>query len=714
MKQWIISLIILIFLLVAFSCNTTNSVDYYETKKIPVLDMYFANEVIDNYRWLEDDLSKETGEWVKNQNTTTFDYLNKIPFREKLKDRLKKLWDYEKISAPFKEGNYTYYFKNSGLQNQRVLYRSSESSNLEVFLDPNTFSNDGTTSLAGLSFSKDGTMLAYSISEGGSDWRKIITISTETKELVEDTIVDVKFSGVSWSYNHGFYYSSYDKPEGSELSGKTDQHKLYFHKLGTSQEKDELIFGGTPDQKNRYIRGYVSDDDRFLIIDAAKRTSGNKLFIKDLKNSSEIKTIVNDYNSNTSLIDNLGNKLFLVTDHNSPNNRMVTVDFDNLNKSNWKDFIAESDFVISLSKAGGFFFAKYMIDAISKVYQYDYNGNLLREINLPGIGTASGFSAKNNQKELYFSFSNYYTPATTYKLNIKSGIYQEFWKPSIDFISSDYKSEQIFYSSKDGTKVPMIITYKKGIELNGKNPTILYGYGGFNISRTPGFSVANAVWMEQGGVYAVPNIRGGGEYGKKWHDAGVQTNKQNVFDDFIASAEYLIENNYTSRDFLAIRGGSNGGLLVGATMTQRPDLIKVALPAVGVLDMLRYHKFTAGAGWAYDYGTSEQSEEMFNYLKGYSPIHNVNKNTIYPATLITTGDHDDRVVPAHSFKFAAELQEKDSGLNPILIRIETNAGHGSGTPISKTIDQYADIFGFTLYNMGYKVLPEKTKNPIKG
>ena len=713
-KQWSFSILIFVFSFFVFSCSSNNSIDYHKTNKIPVVDTYYDSEVIDNYRWLEDDLSKETGEWVKNQNSTTFNYLNKIPFREELKDRLKKLWDYEKISAPFKEGNYTYYFKNSGLQNQRVLYRSSESSDLEVFLDPNTFSNDGTTSLAGLSFSKDGGMLAYSISESGSDWRKIITISTETKELVEDTIVDVKFSGVSWRYNEGFYYSSYDKPKGSELSGKTDQHKLYFHKLGTSQEKDELIFGGTPDQKNRYLRGYVSDDDRFLIIDAAKRTSGNKLFIKDLKNSSEIKTIVNDYNSNTSLIDNLGNKLFLVTDHNSPNNRMVTVDFDNLNKSIWKDFIAESDFVLSLSKAGGFFFAKYMIDAISKVYQYDYKGNLLREINLPGIGTASGFSAKNNQKELYFSFSNYYTPATTYKLNIKSGIYQEFWKPSIDFNSSDYKSEQIFYSSKDGTKVPMIITYKKGVELNGKNPTILYGYGGFNISRTPGFSVANAVWMEQGGVYAVPNIRGGGEYGKKWHDAGVQTNKQNVFDDFIAAAEYLIKNNFTSRDFLAIRGGSNGGLLVGATMTQRPDLMKVALPAVGVLDMLRYHKFTAGAGWAYDYGTSEQSKEMFNYLKGYSPIHNVNENTIYPATLITTGDHDDRVVPAHSFKFAAELQEKDSGLNPILIRIETNAGHGSGTPISKTIDQYADIFGFTLYNMGYRVLPEKTKSPVKG
>ena len=634
-KQWSFSIFIFIFSLFVFSCSSNNSIDYHKTNKIPVVDTYYDSEVIDNYRWLEDDLSQETGEWVKSQNTTTFDYLNKIPFREELKERLKKLWDYEKISAPFKEGNYTYYFKNSGLQNQRVLYRSSESSDLEVFLDPNTFSNDGTTSLAGLSFSKDGTMLAYSISEGGSDWRKIITISTETKKLVEDTIVDVKFSGVSWKYNDGFYYSSYDKPKGSELSEKTDQHKLYFHKLGTSQEKDKLIFGGTPEEKNRYVRGFVTNDNRFLIIDAAKRTSGNKLFIKDLKNSSEIKTIVNDYDSNTSLIDNLGSKLFLFTDDNSPNNRVVTVDFGDLNKSNWKDFIAESDFVLSLSKAGGFFFAKYMVDAISKVYQYDYKGNLLREINLPGIGTASGFSAKNNQKELYFSFSNYYTPATTYKLDIKSGDYQEFWKPSIDFNSSNYSSKQIFYLSKDGTKVPMIITYKKGIELNGKNPTILYGYGGFNISRTPGFSVANAVWMEQGGVYAVPNIRGGGEYGKKWHDGGVQTNKQNVFDDFIAAAEYLIENNYTSKDFLAIRGGSNGGLLVGATMTQRPDLMKVALPAVGVLDMLRYHKFTAGAGWAYDYGTSEQSEEMFKYLKGYSPIHNVVKNTIYPATLIT-------------------------------------------------------------------------------
>ena len=401
-NQWIASLIILIFLSIIFSCNTNNSVDYYKTIKVPVVDTYFDNEVIDNYRWLEDDLSAETADWVDNQNTTTFNYLEKIPFREELKNRLESLWDYEKISAPFKEGDYTYFFKNSGLQNQRVLYRSSDKTDLEVFLDPNSFSLDGTTSLAGLSFSKDGTMLAYSISEGGSDWRKIITINAETKELVEDTIVDVKFSGVSWSYNDGFYYSSYDKPVGSELSGKTDQHKLYFHKLGTSQEKDELIFGGTADQKNRYVRGYVTDDDRFLIIDAAKRTSGNKLFIKDLKDSSEIKPIVDDYSSNTSLIDNVGSKLFLVTNHNSPNNKMVTVDFDDLDESNWKDFISETSFVLSLSKGGGYFFARYMIDAISKVYQYDYKGKLLREINLPGIGTASGFSANNNQKDFYY------------------------------------------------------------------------------------------------------------------------------------------------------------------------------------------------------------------------------------------------------------------------------------------------------------------------
>ena len=703
-----------ICLILFSSCNFNKVVDYQKTKKIPVVDTYYGNEIIDNYRWLEDDLSKETGEWVDNQNQTTFNYLEKIPYREELKNRLKNLWDYEKVSAPFKHGQYTYVFKNSGLQNQRVLYRSGNDLQQELFLDPNKFSEDGTTSLAGLSFSKDGSLLSYSISESGSDWRKIITIETETKKIIEDTLVDVKFSGVSWRSNDGFYYSSYDKPKGSELSEKTDQHKLYYHKLGTSQSEDKLIYGGNIDEKNRYVRGYVTDDNRFLIIDAAKRTSGNKLFIKDLTTDSEIKPIVNDYNSNTSLIHNIGNKLFLVTDYNTPNKKVVTVNYNDLDVSKWNDFIPETEFVLNISKAGGYFFARYMIDAISKVYQLDYKGKLIREIELPGIGTASGFNAKKNDKELYFSFTNYYTPSTIYKLNIESGEYENYWTPSIDFDPNNYESKQIFYNSKDGTKVPMIITHKKGIELNGQNPTILYGYGGFNISRTPRFSVPNIVWMEQGGIYAVPNIRGGGEYGKKWHDAGTKTQKQNVFDDFIAAAEYLIDNSYTSSKFLAIRGGSNGGLLVGATMTQRPDLMKVALPAVGVLDMLRYHKFTSGAGWAYDYGTSEQSEEMFNYLRGYSPVHNVKSNTAYPATLITTGDHDDRVVPAHSFKFAAELQSKDSGINPVLIRVEKNAGHGSGTPINKTIDQYADIFGFTLYNMGYLVLPEKTKTPIKG
>ena len=703
-----------ICLILFSSCNFNKVVDYQKTKKIPVVDTYYGNEIIDNYRWLEDDLSKETGEWVDNQNQTTFNYLEKIPYREELKNRLKNLWDYEKVSAPFKHGQYTYVFKNSGLQNQRVLYRSGNDLQQELFLDPNKFSEDGTTSLAGLSFSKDGSLLSYSISESGSDWRKIITIETETKKIIEDTLVDVKFSGVSWRSNDGFYYSSYDKPKGSELSEKTDQHKLYYHKLGTSQSEDKLIYGGNIEEKNRYVRGYVTDDNRFLIIDAAKRTSGNKLFIKDLTTDSEIKPIVNDYNSNTSLIHNIGNKLFLVTDYNTPNKKVVTVNYNDLDVSKWNDFIPETEFVLNISKAGGYFFARYMIDAISKVYQLDYNGKLIREIELPGIGTASGFNAKKNDKELYFSFTNYYTPSTIYKLNIESGEYENYWTPSIDFDPNNYESKQIFYNSKDGTKVPMIITHKKGIELNGQNPTILYGYGGFNISRTPRFSVPNIVWMEQGGIYAVPNIRGGGEYGKKWHDAGTKTQKQNVFDDFIAAAEYLIDNNYTSSKFLAIRGGSNGGLLVGATMTQRPDLMKVALPAVGVLDMLRYHIFTSGAGWAYDYGTSEQSEEMFNYLRGYSPVHNVKSNTAYPATLITTGDHDDRVVPAHSFKFAAELQSKDSGINPVLIRVEKNAGHGSGTPINKTIDQYADIFGFTLYNMGYLVLPEKTKTPIKG
>ena len=689
--------------------NDTINLKYPNTKKVDSVDTYFGIKIQDPFRWLEDDRSPETESWVKEQNKTTFNYLDKIPFRKELKKRLEQLWNFEKLGSPFKEGDYVYFFKNDGLQNQNVLYRKKgEEAQAEVFLDPNSFSEDATTSLAGINFSKDGSIAAYSISEGGSDWRKVIVINAENKSIVEDTLVDIKFSGVSWRGNEGFFYSSYDKPEGSELSAKTDQHKLYYHKLGTPQKSDEVVFGGIPEEKHRYVGGYVTEDDRYLVVSAAVSTSGNKLFIKDLTQpESELMTILDTTDSDSQIIDNVGSKLFILTNRNAPNKKVVTVEAENPTPENWTDLIPETQNVLSVGTGGGYFFAEYMVDAISKVYQYNNQGKMLRQIALPGLGSAGGFGGKKKETELYFSFTNYNNPESIYKLDIKTGDYSLYWKPEIDFKPEDYVSTQVFYPSKDGTKIPMMITHKKGLPLNGQNPTILYGYGGFNISLTPAFSVINAVWMEQGGILAIPNLRGGGEYGKQWHDAGIKTQKQNVFDDFIAAAEYLIAEKFTSSDYLAIKGGSNGGLLVGATMTQRPDLIKVALPAVGVLDMLRYHTFTAGAGWAYDYGTSEDDLEMFNYLKDYSPVHNVRKGVKYPATLITTGDHDDRVVPAHSFKFAAELQDKQTGDNPTLIRIEVNAGHGAGTPVSKTIEQNVDIFGFTLFNMGFKELPNK-------
>ncbi|MFW0737657.1 prolyl oligopeptidase family serine peptidase [Flavobacterium sp. T12S277] len=683
-----------------------NKIQYPETKKGETVDVYFDTKVSDPYRWLEDDKSAETGAWVKAQNEVTYGYLDKIPFRDELKKRMEKLWNYEKISAPFLEGKFTYYSKNNGLQNQSVVYRKGKDGKEEVFLDPNTFSKDGTTSLGGLNFSKDGSKAAYAISEGGSDWRKVIIIDAISKKVLEDTLVDVKFSGVSWHGNSGFYYSSYDKPKGSELSAKTDQHKLYFHKLGTSQKEDKVIYGA--DQKRRYIGGYVTEDDKYLVISAANSTYGNELFIKDLtKANSPIVTIVDNFNSSNQIIENEGTKLFIETDLNAPNTRVVTVDVSNPKPENWKDFIKETKDILSPSTGGGFFFANYTKDAVSFVQQYDYSGKLIREIKLPAVGTAGGFGGKKEEKTLYYSFTNYTTPGTIYSFEPKSGKSEVYQKPKVDFKSEDYESKQVFYTSKDGTKIPMIITYKKGLKLDGKNPTILYGYGGFNVSLTPSFSIANAVWLENGGVYAVANLRGGGEYGKKWHDAGTKLQKQNVFDDFIAAGEYLIAQKYTSSDFLAIRGGSNGGLLVGATMTQRPDLMKVALPAVGVMDMLRYHTFTAGAGWAYDYGTSQDNKEMFEYLKGYSPVQNVKKGVQYPATMVTTGDHDDRVVPAHSFKFASELQEKQTGNNPVLIRIDVKAGHGAGKSVAATIQESVDIQAFTLYNMGFKALPKK-------
>ncbi len=704
------TLLIAIFILQQANAQKIEmNLKYPETKKVDSIDIYFETSVKDPYRWLEDDRSKETEAWVKSENDVTFDYLEKIPFRDKFKNRLTELWNYEKYSAPFKRGKYTYFYKNDGLQNQYVLYRQEGNEEPEIFLDPNNFSKEGTTSLGAVSFSKNGSKVAYSISEAGSDWRKIILLDVDSKEIMEDTIKDVKFSGISWYKNEGFYYSSYDKPKGSELSAKTDQHKLYYHRLGTSQSEDKVVFG--LENKRRYVGGYVTENQKFLVVTAATSTSGNELYIKDLSNAySELITVVDNFDSDNSVIDANESVLYISTNLNAPNKKIVKVHLKNLNPENWVDFIPETENVLSITTGSDFFFAKYMKDAISQVKQYDKSGKLVREIELPGIGTASGFSGKREDKTLYFTFSNYTTPSSIYSFDPKKGVSLLYKKSEIDFNSEDYETKQVFYTSKDGTKIPMFISYKKETKFNGKTPTILYGYGGFNISLTPSFSIRTAVWLEQGGIYAVANLRGGGEYGKDWHDAGTQMKKQNVFDDFIAAGEYLIEKKYTSSEYLAIFGGSNGGLLVGATMTQRPDLAKVAIPAVGVLDMLRYHTFTSGAGWAYDYGTSEQSKEMFDYLKGYSPLHNVKEGVQYPATFVTTGDHDDRVVPAHSFKFAAELQEKQTGENPVLIRIETNAGHGAGTPVSKTIDLYTDIFSFTLYNMGYKDLHTNIKN----
>ena len=683
--------------------NAQTKITYPETKKIDHVDTYFGEKINDPYRWLEDDRSAETEAWVKAQNVVTYDYLAQIPYRNQLKTRMEQLWNYEKISAPFKEGDYTYYYKNNGLQNQSVLYRKDKNGKEELFLDPNTFSKDGTTSLGGINFSKDGSLVAYSISEGGSDWRKVIVMEAKTKKIIGDTIVDVKFSGVSWYKNEGFYYSSYDKPVGSELSAKTDQHKLYYHKLNTPQKNDRLIFGG--DVKRRYVGGGVSEDENYLFITAANSTTGNELYYLDLsKPNSKIVTLIDNYENDNDVLDNKGSKIYLVTNYKAPNKRVVTFDLSNPAKENWKDCIAETENVLSPNTGSGSIFASYMKDAVSFIKQYDYNGKLVRDIQLPGVGTAGGFGGKEKETTLYFSFTNYVTPGTIYTFDPKTGKSEVYQKPKVDFNSANYESKQVFYTSKDGTKIPMIITYKKGTVLNGKNPTILYGYGGFNVSLTPSFSISNAVWLENGGVYAVANLRGGGEYGKVWHDAGTQLKKQNVFDDFIAAAEYLISEKYTSSDYLAIKGGSNGGLLVGAVMTQRPDLVKVALPAVGVLDMLRYHTFTAGAGWAYDYGTAEQSKEMFNYIKGYSPVHNVKSGVKYPATMVTTGDHDDRVVPAHSFKFAAELQDKQVGSNPVLIRIDVNAGHGAGKSVAATIQENVDLQVFTLFNMGIKSL----------
>ena len=680
-------------------------ITYPETPQVEIADTLHGEVIADPYRWLEDDLSEETEMWVKAQNEVTFSYLENIPFRSKLRKRLAELNDYEKITAPFKRGNNTYYFRNDGLQNQSVMYKILDNGEDEVYLDPNTFSEEGTTSLAGLHFTKDGAILAYQISEGGSDWRKIIVIDAETKEQIGDTLTGIKFSNVAWWGNKGFFYSTYERGEGSELSAKTERHRLFYHELGTPQSEDKVVFDGPDGESRRYVSASIAENDRYLTMTAANSTSGNELYIKDLsRDDNPFVRVVDNMDNNHSVVHIDIDTVYILTNLNAPNRRLVRVEAKDASLENWEDFIPESDMPLNASSGAGKIFASYLKDATSQIIQYDLKEGKEWEVELPTVGTAGGFSARWDDEQIYYTFTNYVYPSTIFKYDVNSGVSELYRKSDVLFDPEAFESKQIFYTSKDGTRIPMIMTYKRGIEMDGSNPTILYGYGGFNISLTPSFNTNIIAWLENGGVYAVANIRGGGEYGRAWHDAGIRSSKQNVFDDFIAAAEYLIEEGYTSSERLAISGGSNGGLLVGACMTQRPDLFAVALPAVGVLDMLRYHTFTAGAGWAYDYGTVDDSEEMFRYLLGYSPYHNLKTGQNYPATLITTADHDDRVVPAHSFKFAARLQEVNDGPNPTLIRIDVKAGHGAGKPTSMILDEQADKFAFTFWNMGIKSL----------
>jgi prolyl oligopeptidase len=695
------------------ACKSTPSTDFKPiTVKYPVAqkdstkDVYFGTTVADPYRWLENDTAENTMAWVKAENAVTKDYFSKIPFRGKIESRLKELWNYDSYSAPFKRGDYTYFYKKTGLQNQSVLYRQKEGDKEpEIFLDPNTFSSNGTTSLAGLEFTKDGKLCSYQISEGGSDWQKMIVMDAVTKKQIGDTMLDIKFSGMSWRKNEGFYYSSYEKPkEGSQLAGRTDQHKLFFHTLGQPQSQDKLVFGGSTTPR-RYISGDVTENGKWLVIYAANSTYGSEIFVQDLtKPDAPINSLTGDMNNASGIIAADDQYFYIQTDKGAPKGKIVTAPLADPKPANWKTLIAEQPEVLGAGTGGGNIFCVYLKDAITKVLQYDMTGKKIRDVQLPGLGSAYGFGAKEMDKELYFTFSSYTAPSTIYKMDIASGKSEVYKKSGVKFNSDEYESNQVFYSSKDGTKIPMIITHKKGVKLDGTNPTLLYAYGGFSISITPYFSTSAIILLENGGIYAVANLRGGGEYGEEWHNAGIKTKKQNVFDDFAAAAQYLVEQKYTSRDKLAIQGESNGGLLIGATITQHPDICKVAFPFVGVMDMLRYHKFTAGAGWAYDYGTAEDSKEMFEYLKGYSPVHNFKEGTSYPATLVATADHDDRVVPAHSFKFAATLQEKHKGENPVLISIETKAGHGSGRSMEQIIKAESDKWAFMFYNM--KVEPK--------
>jgi len=707
--------IFFVFLLITMlaSCskspNPETTANYPVTAKVDTIDTYFGIEVPDPYRWMENDTTRAVADWVKAENEVTFSYLNKINYREAVKDRLLELNNYEKLSSPFRQGEYYYFYKNTGLQNQSVLYRKKgEQGEPEVFLDPNAFSKDATTIMRGLSFSKDGSLLAFQIAKGGADRAEAVVMRTSDKSLVEDTIRNMKQSGISWKGNDGYYINRFEEGLKSNLAAKNEYQQLYYHKLGTLPSQDRVVFGDT--QKRRFVGGYLTEDERYLIITTSESTTGNELYVQDLsKPDSKILPIKTGFESDQSVIDNDGSKLIISTNLNAPNSKVVWVDASNPSFKNWKDLIPETENTLNTSTGGGKIFAHYLVDVKTQIKQYDLSGKLEREVELPAIGTAFGFGGWKDDQNLYYTFTSFTYPPTIFKYNIRSGNSTEYERPAVKFNPDDYETKQLFYPGKDGTKIPMFIVHKKGIVLNRKNPTWLYAYGGFSISLQPSFSTSRIVWLENGGIYAQPNLRGGGEYGEKWHKAGTLLNKQNVFDDFIAAGEYLINEKYTSSEYLAINGGSNGGLLIGAVMAQRPDLAKVAVPQVGVMDMLRYNKFTIGAAWATDYGTAEDSKEMFEYLKAYSPVHALKPGVKYPATLVTTADHDDRVVPAHSFKFAATLQENQAGPNPVLIRIDVNSAHGSSN-ITKSIDLIADYYSFAWYNMG--VVPPMVKKDM--
>ncbi len=676
---------------------------YPTPQKVDVEDDYFGTKVPDPYRWMEDDTCQQVREWVEQENKITRDYLDKIPFRKRLYNRLKELANYEKIGAPFKKNGKYYYYRNNGLQNQSVLYVSDNAEDDgRVFLDPNTLSTDGTVALKSVSFSHNGKYMAYSISRNGSDWQEFYVMDVINGKLLSDHIEWAKFSGAAW-HGDGFYYSAYDAPEeGKEFSSMNETHKIYYHKIGTPQ-KDDILFFQNPAFPKRFYGVEIDEKETVMYLTESGEGSGNNLSIRSLTSpDSQFIQMTSDSNYEYYPITEKGDSIIILTNFGAPMNRLMIADIRNPGIKDWKEFVPEKkELLSSADHIGDKLILTYMKDASDHAYSYTLDGKMEHEIKLPMVGSVY-FTGKREDRECYYTFRSFTMPNTIYKYDMENGESILYKSPKLAFRTNDLVSEQVFYESKDGTRIPMTLTYRKGMKRNGKNPVFLYGYGGFAISLTPSFSAMRIPFIERGGIYAEANIRGGNEYGKEWHLAGTKMQKQNVFDDFISAAEWLIDNKYTNKDKIAINGASNGGLLVGACMTQRPDLFKVAIPEVGVMDMLRYHEFTIGWNWASDYGRSDDSKEMFEYLHGYSPLHNIKDGVAYPATLVLTADHDDRVVPAHSFKFGATLQEHQKGDDPVLIRIETNAGHGSGKPIQKILETECDIYSFVMKNLGMK------------